>query len=160
MRQNPLTATIHIFILLKGFILLNVALLPITLLLTLFIGIMAGGAPNSPSPWVGFAMSAGFIFLIPFGVLLGHLLIAKGFDAVLRLVPLRQARVSVLGILVAAVLLVIAGNIFVDDLYQFRQGDYTMSAFAFVADLVGMGIVVGVGMIRFPWVDRLLRLPR
>ena len=160
MSHNPLSAKIDLLVPLKGFVLLNVALLPINLPLALFLGIMAGGAPISPAPWVGFAMSAGYVFPLPFVVLLWHLLLAKGFDAALRIVPLRQARISVLGLLVAAVLLVVAGNIFVDDLHQFRQGDFSLSAFALAADLVGIGIVVGVGWIRFPWVDRLFRLSR
>ena len=160
MSQNPLTLKLDVRVLLKGFVLLNVALLPITLLLTLFIGIMAGASPNAPSPWTGFALTAGYIFLIPFGVLLWHLLVGKGVDAIFRITSLRHPQVSGLGVLAAAVLLVIAGNIFVDDLYQFRQGDYTLSAFALAADLVGMGIVFGAGLIRFPWMDRLFRLPR
>lgn len=158
MHRNPLTLTFDLLALLKGFVLLTLALLPITLMLTLYIGIMAGGAPNAPSPLASFGLVAVYIYLVPLGVVLWHLLAGKAIDAVLRIVPLRRRAVSVSGLGIAAVLLVIAGNIWVDNLYQFRQGDYTLSVMALVADLAGMGLVAGLGLIRIPFVDRIFRL--
>ena len=160
MCQNPLTLKLDVMVLIKGFVVLNLAALPFSLLITLYIGIMAGASPNAPSPGAGFATVAAFIFLVPLGVLLWHLLIGKGVDAILRITPLRHRQVSVLGMGVAAVLLVVAGNLFVDNLHQFRQGDYTMSAMAFVADLVGLALIAGLGQIRIPPLDRLFRIPR
>ena len=157
MSQNPLTLKIDIMALIKGFVVLNVALLPVTLLLTLFIGIMAGGAPNAPSPLASFGLVAAYLYLMPVGVLLWHLLVAKGFDAVLRIAPLRRRQVSAFGLFVAAVLLVVAGNIWVDNLYQFRQGDYSLSIMALAADLAGLGLVAGLGLIRIPFLDRIFR---
>ena len=160
MNHNPLTLKLDLMVLIKGFVLLNLAALPFSLMLILYIGIMAGASPNAPSPWAGFATVAAFIFLVPLGVLLGHLLFGKGVDAILRITPLRHRQVSALGLGVAAVLLVVAGNVFVDNLYQFRQGDYTMSAMAFVADLVGLALIAGLGLIRIPPLDRFFRIPR
>jgi hypothetical protein len=157
--RKLLTTTFAIATLIKGFILLNLMLLPFSILIVLFIGIMGGGSPDSPGAVVSFGIAAAFIYLMPAGVMIGHVVFAKIFDTLVRIVPLRAPDVSVSGLAVSAVILVIAGNVFVDDLYQFRQGEYSLSIFALVGDLIGIAVVAGVGSVRIPFVDRIFGRP-
>ncbi len=60
--------------------------------------------------------------------------------------------VSCLGIVIAAVLFVVAGNIFVDNLYQFRQGNYAISFFALFFTLLYAVMVYFSGKIRISWI--------
>jgi hypothetical protein len=129
----------------KGFLKLNKILLPVSLCLLLFIGTMAGGSPTSPGVVETLLTVAAFLFLLPAALLLFHALTAKLFDALLGRVALAKAEISWVGILLSAVLLVIMGNIFVDDLYQFKRGDYTLSIWALLLDLGGMVAVVVAG---------------
>ncbi|MEO5349239.1 MAG: hypothetical protein H7836_06310 [Magnetococcus sp. YQC-3] len=129
----------------QGFLRLNKILLPLSLCLLLFIGSMAGGGPASPGAVESLLTVAAFLFLLPFALLLFHALTAKLFDALLGQVPLAKAEISWVGVVLSAVLLVVMGNIFVDDLYQFKRGDYTLSVWALLLDLGGMAAVVVAG---------------
>jgi len=111
----------------KGFIILNLILSPLTLLITVFISIMGGGNPGKPGFLSSFSIAAGFVYGMPLGVLIWLVVLGKLSDFMLRIAPITTPYVSSLGILIAAMLFVVAGNIFVDHLYQFRKGNYTHS---------------------------------
>ncbi len=151
-----LKAGLPVLVLLKGFVLLNILLFPLTLLLTLFIGIMAGAAPNA-DPVQAFAMVILMIYVMPAGIFAGHLVVAKIVDTILFLVPPLEARSSWVGLVSGSVLFVILGNIFVDNLYQWSRGDFTLSVMALLFDLVGLAAVAGTGMIPIGWIDRRIR---
>jgi hypothetical protein len=137
--------TIPLAVLRKGFLRLNLFGLPVSLMLLLFLGTMAGGSPGAPGAVKSFGLAAAIIYLFPAALVLAHVVGAKLFDAVLRLVPLGKPEVSILGILLTAILIVIAGNVFLDDLYQVRQGNYGLSVGALLLDLGGMAAVILVG---------------
>lgn len=155
--KESLTATTSVPRLFKGLVILNMILSPFTLLVVLFIGIMGGGSPDSPGAVYSFALAAGFVFLLPVGVLLWHAFFAKIIDAVFRITAPLTMEISRFGILGAGLLFVIAGNVFVDDLYQFKRGQYLISVYALVFDLVGIAIINLAGGIRFALVDRIFR---
>ncbi|MEO5362141.1 MAG: hypothetical protein H7838_00750 [Magnetococcus sp. DMHC-8] len=129
----------------QGFWRLNRLLLPVVLCLVVFVGIMGGGAPHSPGLVASMAMVAALAWLLPAFLVCFHVLVAKLFDGLLRRVPWSRAEVSWPGLLLAAVLVVILGNVWVDDLYQFHRGDYTLSAVALCLDVGGMVAVVMAG---------------
>lgn len=145
-----MTRTIPLTVLRRGFLRLTLLTLPVTLLLLLFIGTMAGGSPGSPGPVAAFGVVAALLFLAPGALVLAHVAGAKLFDALLRRVPLGRPEVTWLGILVSGVAVVAAGAIFVDDLHQVRQGNYAMPVVALALDLAGMAAVVATGRWRAP----------
>jgi hypothetical protein len=134
----------------KGFVRLNVILLPVSLLLLAYLGIMAGGAPNSAGRLNDLWPVAAFVFLTPAALVLIHVVGAKIVDAVLRIVPPASPDLSWFGIVAAAALVVVAGNVFIDDLHQFRNGHYGLSVAAFCLDVGGMAAVVAAGGGRVP----------
>lgn len=142
--------TIPLAVLVRGLLRLNLVLLPVSLLLLLFLGTMAGGDPKSPRSPEMMAMVAAFIFVTPAALLLAHVAGAKLLDTLLRLVPLARAEISWIGILASTMLIVIAGNVFVDDLHQFRKGNYGLSVIALFLDLGGVLAVVAAGGGRIP----------
>jgi hypothetical protein len=157
--RKAITASLPIPVLIKGFILLNLLLLPLTFLMTVFIGIMAGGSPGA-DPLQAFALIIAMIYLAPAGVFLGHLVVAKIIDTVFFIVPPLKMSSSWIGLFAGSLLFVILGNIFVDDLYQWRQGDPTLSILALGADLLGLAAVAGTGMIPIRWIDERIQPPR
>jgi len=52
-----------------------------------------------------------------------------------------------------AVLFVVAGNIFIDNLYQFRQGNYSISFFALLITLVYAVVVYFSAKIPITWIS-------
>jgi hypothetical protein len=142
-------ATVALPILLRGFIKLNLWLLPFTLMLLGYLGIMGGSAPNA-EPVTVFALIATLIYLLPAAVLVAHLVVGKLVDAIFLRHPWRSTEFSWLGLVIAALLTVVAGNIWVDDLYQFRQGNYGLSLVALVLDLGALIVTVAAGGGRLP----------
>lgn len=128
--KNGLMPMIAISELFKGLMILNLVLSPLTVFITLFIAIMGGSHPSKPGVLSAVGIAAGFVYGAPLGVLIGLVVFGKVADFFLRIAPLTTPAVSGLGLLIAALLLVIAGNIFIDHLYQFRKGDYTLSLLA------------------------------
>lgn len=150
----PRVPRFSLAVILKGFGLAFLLYLPLALLLLVFIGIMAAAAPGAPSPLESFAIVAVFIFLVPPGVFLAHIVLAKIGDAALFIVSPIKCEWSILGLLFSAVALVVLGNIFVDDLYQFRQGHYAHSIMALGVDLGALAIVIALGHVPIPFIDR------
>lgn len=140
-----MTRTVPLTVLRRGFLRLTLFTLPVTLPLLLFIGTMAGGSPASAGPGASFGVVAALLFLGPGALVLTHVAGAKLFDGLLRRVPLGRPEVTWLGILVSGVAVVAAGTIFVDDLHQVRQGNYSMPLVALALDLAGMAAVVAAG---------------
>ncbi|WP_448190662.1 hypothetical protein [Azospirillum sp. sgz301742] len=146
--------TVPLAVIGRGFFKLNLILLPLSLIMLVYIGTMAGSAPNSPQPIVNILIVAAFIFLTPAALVLSHVAVAKIFDGVLRIAPPAKAEISWFGILFSAALIVVAGNIFVDDLYQFNKGNYGYSIFAFFLNVGGMVGVVTAGGGKVPLINR------
>lgn len=125
--------------LLKGFFILNLLALPLTALLTFYITVMGASNPSKP----GFFNTLGITIVFIYGTQLGVLLWLIGFskisDVALQFSPITIATVSWFSLILAAIALVIAGNIFVDHLYQFKQGHYSISVFAL---LITIGYIV------------------
>jgi len=84
---------------------------------------------------------AGFVYGAPFVVFVCNVFLAKTFDSLCRVQPWRTREVSRLGVLLAGVVLVVLGNVFVDNLYQFKKGNYGLSIWALGLDLAGMALV-------------------
>lgn len=141
MIKNVFMNMIAVSELFKGFIILNLILSPLVFLLTLFVAVMGGGNPDKPGFLRSFGITAGFIYGTPLGVLIWLVVVGKFSDFMLRIVPITTPYVSWLGILIAAVLFVVAGNIFIDNLYQFRKGNYSISFFALLITLLYAVIV-------------------
>jgi len=148
-----MTYTVAVPELVKGFLILNIILSPLTVLLTLFIAVMGGGGPDKPGFMRSLGITAGFIYGTPLGVLIWLIVLGKLFDFILGPAKISSPNVSCFGIFLAAVLFVIAGNIFIDNLYQFKQGNYRISLFALLIILV---YVIGVyfsAKISIPWIS-------
>jgi hypothetical protein len=75
------------------------------------------------------------------GILLWLIGFSKIFDVILQFNPMTVATVSWFSLILAAIALVIAGNIFVDHLYQFKQGNYSISVFT-LAIIIGYIVVI------------------
>jgi hypothetical protein len=145
--------TVALRILLRGFIKLNLWLSPLTLMLLGYLGIMGGSAPNA-EPKTVFTLVAASIYLLPAAVFVAHLVAGKLVDAVFLRHPWRSTEFSWLGLVIAAVLAVVAGNIWVDDLYQFRQGNYGLSLVALALDVGALVATVVAGGGRVPGIER------
>lgn len=111
---------------LKGFCFLVVLLSPLTLGLTFFLTIMGAGGPKA-NAWVSFGMVIAFVYGIPSGGLLALVVIGKILDVIISQKTWATPTVSVLGIAIAGGILVVLGNAFVDNWYQFKQGNYLIS---------------------------------
>lgn len=139
MLKELFTHPVAVSELFKGFIVLNLFALPLTALLTFYITVMGASNPNKP----GFFNTLGIVIIFIYGTQLGVLLwligFGKIFDVALQLSPITIATVSWFSLILAAITFVVAGNIFVDHLYQFKQGNYSISLFAL---LITVGYVV------------------
>ncbi|MBF0340727.1 MAG: hypothetical protein HQL95_07150 [Magnetococcales bacterium] len=149
--------TIPLTVVWRGFRRLNLILSPLSISLLVYLGIMGGGSSQAPGMiWI-FATVAACIFLVPAALVLFHVGTAKLLDGLLDLIPFSKAEISWPGILVAALLVVILGNVLVDDLYQFRQGNYGISWLALGLDIGGMAAVVTAGGGNLPAISPQLR---
>lgn len=137
----------------KGFIILNLILSPLTALLTFFLAVMGGGNPDKPSLLSTLAISAGFVYGTQLGLLIWLIIFGKFSDLILQIAPITTPSVSYLGILIAALLFVVAGNIFIDNLYQFKQGHYAISFFALFVMLLYAVIVYFAAKINISWIS-------
>lgn len=138
MLKELLTYSVAILELFKGFIVLNLFALPLTAFLTFYITIMGASHPSKP----GFFNTLGIVIIFIYGTQLGVLLwligFGKIFDVALQLNPM-SLTVSWFSLMLAAIIFVVAGNVFVDHLYQFKQGNYHISI---VALLMTIGYIV------------------
>ena len=106
---------------------------------------MGGGAPNSPGIGSVLWTVAQLVFLLPLGLVLFQVLVAKIVDALLRRSPFTAAEVSWIGLLFSAAIVVILANVFVDDLYQIKKGHFGVSVVGFILDAIAMVAVVKTG---------------
>ena len=139
MLKELLTHPIAILELFKGFIVLNLFALPLTAFLTFYITVMGASNPSKPSVLNTLGITFLFIYGTQLGILLWLIGFGKIFDVALQLSPMTLATVSWFSLILAAIIFVVAGNVFVDHLYQFKQGNYSISL---VALLITMGYVV------------------
>jgi len=153
MIKDALTYTMAVSAFIRGFIILNLILSPLTLLITLFVAVMGGGNPDKPGFLRSFGITAGFIYGTPLGALIWLISLGKVFDFMLRIVPITTPAVSCSGIFIAAVLFVVAGNIFIDNLFQFRQGNYGISFFALLITLLYAVVVYFSAKIPITWIS-------
>lgn len=144
---------IAISTLFKGFIILNLILLPLTVIITFFITVMGGSNSDKPSLLSALGISSGFVYGTPLGLLIWLMVFGKFSDVILQIAPITMPEISYLGILIAALLFVVAGNIFIDNLYQFRQGNYAISFFALFVTLLYVVIVYFAAKINISWLS-------
>jgi len=141
MLKQLLTHPVAILELFKGFIVLNLFALPLTAFLTFYITVMGASHPSKP----GFFNTLGIVIIFIYGTQLGVLLwligFGKIFDVALQLNPMSIATVSWFSLILAAITFVVAGNVFVDHLYQFKQGNYHISIFALLMTISYIVIV-------------------
>jgi hypothetical protein len=141
MLKQLLTHPVAILELFKGFIVLNLFALPLTAFLTFYITVMGASHPSKP----GFFNTLGIVIIFIYGTQLGVLLwligFGKIFDVALQLNPMSIATVSWFSLILAAITFVVAGNVFVDHLYQFKQGNYSISIFALLMTISYIVIV-------------------
>ncbi|MBF0421140.1 MAG: hypothetical protein HQL78_13365 [Magnetococcales bacterium] len=140
----------------KGVIKLNWVLLPISLLLLIYISIMAGGSPGSQGITSILATVSVMVFLGPAALVLLHVLVAKLLDSILRLVPTLKDEVSWFGIVLSSIIVVFLGNWLVDDFYQLEKGNYVISISTLCLDVGGMALVIVSGGGRIPKINCLL----
>ena len=153
MAKNSLSLIVNLRQLFKGYVILNIILLPVTVLLTVFVGIMASATPHGGLFSHPFLLVAAFIYGAPLLTLLCVVICAKLLDGLLRLAPFASAQVSLPGILFGAIAVVVLGNIFVDNLYQFRQGQFGLSFVALALILVLFAVAYACARIRLPVVS-------
>ncbi len=153
MIKDALTHTIAVSVFVRGFIIFNLILFPLTVLMSFFIATMGAANPDKPGFLRSFGITAGFVYGTPLVALIWLIALGKVFDFVLQIVPIATPVVSCTGIVIAAVLFVIAGNIFIDNLYQFRQGNYGISFFALLMTLVYAVIVYFSAKIPITWIS-------
>ncbi len=153
MAKNSMSLVVFLNQFIKGYLILNILALPVTVLLTLFIGIMAGSTPHGGLLSHPFLLAAAFIYGAPLITFACVLLTAKLFDALVRLTPLQSNQVSLPGLLFAAIAVVVLGNIFVDNLYQFKQGQFGLSFVALGLILAFLAIVYACAKVRVPIVS-------
>lgn len=141
MLKELLTQAVAIPALFKGFVVLNLLTLPLTALLIFYMTVMGASNPSKP----GFVNTLGIVVFFVYGTQLGVLLwligFGKVFDVVLQFSAIRIATVSWVGLVLAAMTFVAAGNIFVDHLYQFKQGNYSISLVALLITLAYVAVV-------------------
>ncbi|MGI0493837.1 hypothetical protein ACN4EG_18800 [Alkalinema pantanalense CENA528] len=137
--------------LVKGLLILNLILSPLTVCLTFYIAIMGGSNPDSPGFLRSFGITAGFIYGTPIGLLVWLIVIGKFFDLIFQITPIVNPSVSCLSIFIAAVLFVVAGNVFIDHLYQFKQGNYMISIVALLMTLLYAMTLYFFAKIPIPW---------
>lgn len=123
--------------------------------MTGFIAVMGASHPGKPGFLHSIGMTASFIYGGPLGVWIGLVAFGKFFDLILMRIPLTRLEVSWIGIFLAAVFLIILGNIFVDHLYQFKKGHYGISVVSLVMILIYAIIVYFSAKIPLPWISRL-----
>lgn len=154
MQQDPIIRNTRLTRFIKGYVILNVITLPLSLLITFFIGIMGGSTPHGGVLSHPFLLAAAFVYGAPLLTVICILLVAKLFDALLRLTPLNSDQLSLPGLLFASIVFVVLGNILVDDLYQFRQGNFGISFIALLFVCALLGIVHACAGIRLPIVSK------
>ncbi|MEI6714654.1 MAG: hypothetical protein WCO60_12935 [Verrucomicrobiota bacterium] len=150
------TRTVLIRDLFRGYLVLQYRLLPLSLLVFLFLWIMGGSGAGSPrvTAFSVFWICAGFVYIAPVVVFVCNVLLARMFDSLFCIQPWRTREVSRLGVLLAGAVLVILGNVFVDNLYQFKKGNYGLSVWALGLDLAGMALVYRLRNEPLPLFDR------
>jgi hypothetical protein len=147
----------EIYEFLRGFFILNIILLPISMLTTVFIGIMGGGNPQKLGLWKSLGISASFVYGLPLGILLFTIIGSKGIDIILRINPASQGLVSWFSLTITALLLTILAEILVDHSFQFKQGNYGIIAFGLAGILIFLVVVYFVGRIPLPWISNWFR---
>ncbi|MCE9598597.1 MAG: hypothetical protein K8S54_11565 [Spirochaetia bacterium] len=123
-------------ILIRGLI----AVLALATPVNVFVAIMGGASPDGK----GFLHSLALVVGMELGCVLGFLLIARMVDSILILGP-AWTTFSYLGIFLGAIVFVIGFNVFVDNLFQFKQGNYALSIYGLLALLLFWGAVIFLG---------------
>ena len=129
------------WILIRGLLYCLVLSLPITA----FVATMGSGAPESK----GFFHSLAVVLGMVAGSAVAFFVILKIVDSGLAL-EILPSTFSFSGMVIASALCIVAGNIWVDDLYQFKQGNYSISVYAFLGLLAVCAFVVFIGRWN-PW---------
>ena len=136
---------IPLSVIVKGVVKLNLILSPLLLFLFLYIWTVSSRAPGSQGVIASFGISILFVFVLPAAIVLAHVIGAKVFDGFFIRISLTVPGVTVIGLMLSAVLIILAGNIFLDNLYQYRRGNYGISIWALIFDIMGMTAVILAG---------------
>lgn len=148
---DMLTYTVSVSQFFRGFMIVNLVFSPLSILLCFYLTIMGASNPNNPGFLRSLGITVGFIYGIPFLVLLWLISFGKMFDFLFWTVPFATPTVTCIGIFISSILFVIAGNIFVDNLFQFKQGNYSISVYALVFIIVYVVILYFFSKISLPW---------
>lgn len=157
MAKNSMSLVVFLGPFIKGYIILNIITLPVTILLTVFIGIMAANTPHGGLFSHPFLLVAAFVYGTPLVILFCVLACAKLLDGIVRLTPFSSAQISLPGLLFGAIAVVILGNIFVDNLHQFRQRQFGLSFAALALILVFLTVAYNCARIRLPVISNWFR---
>ncbi len=138
---------IPIPMLLRGFLILNLLLSPVSILLCIYLAIMGGSNSEHPSFLRSLGITIRFVYGIPLLVLAWIIGFAKCTDLIFQIQSFSAISITWMGVCIAAILFVTFGNIFIDHLYQFKKGNYSISIYAFVFTIVFVVILILVSKI-------------
>ena len=153
MFKESVLRSAEIFEFLRGFIILNTVLLPVSVLTVLFIGIMGGGSPEKMSPWKSMGISAGFVYGLPSGVLAFCLGTGKVLDFIFGINSLSSVSVSWFTVCIASVVLTFLAEVFVDNSFQLKKGNYKIIIYGILAVMIFMISAYFSGRIPLPWIS-------
>lgn len=138
-------------VLFKGFIALVAVSLPLVLLIILFITIMGASQAERPAFWPTFGKVLSMLYGSALGTLVWLIGVGKLIDASFNVTALTEPYVSWLGMLIPAILSVLAANQFLDHWFQFKQGNYRISFYAFLTLIAYVLVVYGAGIVITRW---------
>lgn len=127
---NLIDFIVPIQVLFKGYLIINLLFSPLTILMTAYLTIMGGSDSKNSGLFNTLVTVLGFVYGLPLVLLAWLIGFGKLIDFLLQIIPLKDLKVSWMGILGASILFVIAGNFFIDHLYQFKKGNYSISIYA------------------------------
>ncbi|MCB1146113.1 MAG: hypothetical protein KDK38_04870 [Leptospiraceae bacterium] len=143
---------VNILNLCKGMVFLFVTTLPVSIFLIAFIGIMAGGSPPADKSKISpFLITSVMIIGTPIFIFIISILSGKILDALVKTTPFNQWDVSVLGLGFGSLVVVILGNIFIDNGFQAKQGSYSVSFFALIIIELTLVLIKFLGKINLPF---------
>ena len=120
----------------SGLVHLHVWLLPLVLLVSGFIAVIGAANPAKPGLLRSWAIVLGYFYGSSLGIVAWVIIIGKCVDFIIG-----SQGLSWFGVIVAVILAVMAANIFVDHLFQIKQGNYRLSIYVFFIILAYIWVI-------------------
>lgn len=152
MLKEMLTCSVETSELFRGFFVLNLLGSPLTILLTFYITIMGASNPAKPGFFNTLGLAILFIYGTQLAIVLWLISFGKIFDVILPFNSSGLGTVLWFNLILAAMTLVIAGNIFVDHLYQFKHGNYSISFWALLMTVGYLVVIYFAAKIPIKWI--------